>query len=163
MEPNALASAFVNQAINHLQEDFLPKIRRCLDLLDEEEFWRRGSEAENSVGNLVLHLSGNVRQWIVSGLGREADLRERQKEFDARAGLSKQEAWKRLEETVRQAVGVLRGMDPKELLRERPIQKYHPTGLQAVFHVVEHFSYHTGQIVFATKLYKHADTKFYNL
>lgn len=163
MTPNPLASAFVNQAITHLQEDFMPKIRRCLDLLSEEEFWRRGSEAENSVGNLILHLSGNVRQWIVSGLGGEADTRERRKEFDARASLSKAEAWKRLEETVSRASKVLAELDPNELLRERAIQKYHPTGLQAVFHVVEHFSYHTGQIVFATKLFKHQDMRFYNL
>jgi uncharacterized damage-inducible protein DinB len=163
MEGRRLESAFLNQAVSHLQEDFMPKIRRCIDLLSEEEFWRRGSEAENSVGNLLLHLNGNVRQWIISGLGGEADRRERQKEFDARAGLSKEEAWRRLERTVGQAAKVLAALDPQELLRERTIQKYRRTGLQAVFHVVEHFSYHTGQIVFATKLYKHADTKFYNL
>jgi uncharacterized damage-inducible protein DinB len=163
MEPNPLASAFLNQAVTHLREDFMPKIHRCLDLLNEEEFWQRGSETENSVGNLILHLSGNVRQWIVAGLGGEADHRERQKEFDTRAGLSKEEAWKRLEETVSEASRVLAELDPEELLRVRTIQKYHRTGLQAVFHVVEHFGYHTGQIVFATKLYKHADMKFYNL
>lgn len=159
----SLAKAFVDQAVEHLQDDFMPKIERCLEQLTEEEFWQRGSDAENSVGNLILHLCGNVRQWIVSGLGGATDCRERPKEFAARGGATGPEAMARLRETVREAISVLQALSPADLMAERPIQVYRKTGLQAVFHAVEHFSYHTGQIVFATKIFKRKDMRFYDL
>ena len=158
-----ISSAFVASAISHLQEDFLPKIRKCLEILSEEEVWWRESEAENSVGNLLLHLSGNVRQWIISGLGNEPDRRDRPAEFAARGGMSRWEAFALLESTVKDACQVLNRLGEEDLLKERAIQRYRRTGLQAIFHVVEHFSYHTGQIVFVTKLRRHQDLRFYNL
>jgi uncharacterized damage-inducible protein DinB len=158
-----ISRAFVASAIHHLQEDFLPKIRTCLEFLSEEDVWWRESEAENSVGNLLLHLSGNVRQWIISGLGDEPDRRDRAAEFAARGGKSRWEAFSVLESTVKEACQVLNRLTDKDLLKERMIQRYRRTGLQAVFHIVEHFSYHTGQIVFVTKLRRHQDLCFYNL
>jgi uncharacterized damage-inducible protein DinB len=160
---NQIAQAFLRQTADHLESDFLPRIKKCVDLLDEDNMWWRGSEAENSVGNLLLHLSGNVRQWIISGLGGAPDRRERPREFSARGGMPKTEALSRLESTVREAAAVLRGLREDDLLIERTIQGFKRTGLQAALHVVEHFSYHTGQIVFITKLRTQTDLKFYNL
>jgi uncharacterized damage-inducible protein DinB len=160
---DTLSKAFVKQAAAHLEEDFLPKIRTCLDLLDEEEFWRRGSENENSVGNMLLHLSGNVRQWIISGLGGSVDKRERSKEFSARSAMPKGDALGLLQDTISEAVSVMKRTTTEDLLTERTIQGFRQTGLQAILHVVEHFSYHTGQIVFVTKRCRQIDLKFYDL
>jgi uncharacterized damage-inducible protein DinB len=165
MEENdsQIAQAFLKQTADHLELDFLPKIKKCVDLLDEDDTWWRGSEAENSVGNLLLHLGGNVRQWIISGVGGAPDRRDRPREFSARGGMAKKEALSQLESTVREAAGVLRQLRQDDLLIERTIQGFKRTGLQAALHVVEHFSYHTGQIVFITKLRTQKDLKFYNL
>ena len=158
-----IAHAFLETAVAHLERDFLPKIRTCVDLLGEEDIWWRASEAENSVGNLLLHLAGNVRQWIISGMGGARDARERAREFADRGSLSKAEALGRLEATVAEACAVLRRLDAADLEAAKSIQGFDTSGLQAVFHVVEHFSYHTGQIVFITKLRTQRDLKFYNL
>lgn len=158
-----IARDFLSQAVAHLEEEFLPKIRKCLALLDEEDVWWRGSEAENSIGNILLHLSGNVRQWIISGLGGAPDRRERSKEFSARRSVNKADAIALLESTVTEASTVLQKLQPQDLLAGKSIQGFNRTGLQAIFHVVEHFSYHTGQIVYITKLRKPQDLRFYNL
>jgi uncharacterized damage-inducible protein DinB len=159
-----LAEAFVNQAIRHLEEDFMPKIRACLEELSEDEVWWRPNAQSNSVGNMLLHLSGNVQQWILAGVGRATDTRQRQKEFDARGPIAKGDLLKNLEEKVRDAKAVLQKVDEAELLSTRHIQAYDDvTVLEAVFHVVEHFSYHTGQIVYVTKLLKESDLQFYSL
>jgi uncharacterized damage-inducible protein DinB len=162
-KPPTLAGAFIAQAIAHLQDDFLPRIYKCLEILSDDDVWWRASEVENSVGNLLLHLSGNVRQWIISGLGGEPDKRDRQREFASRGGVTRWDAFSLLESTVKEACQVLNRQSEEDLLKERTIQGFRLTGLQAVFHVVEHFSHHTGQIIFVTKLRQHQDLKFYNL
>jgi uncharacterized damage-inducible protein DinB len=159
-ESRAIGQAFLKQTADHLESDLLPKIRKCVDVLDENDIWWRGSEFENSIGNLLLHLSGNVRQWIIAGVGGAVDRRDRPREFSTRGGISKAEALAQLEGTVTEAAAVLRGLAPDELLVDRTIQKYTRTGLHAILHVLEHFGYHTGQIVFITKLRTQKDLKF---
>lgn len=158
---DAIAAAFVDQAKRHLMQDFLPKIRRCAETLSEEEVWWRGNENTNSVGNLILHLCGNVRQWIISGVGGAPDTRERPLEFAERGPIPRTELIRKLEQTLEEAVGVLDSVDARSLLQPRRIQRYDVTGVQAIFHVVEHFSYHTGQIIYITRLLKNVDLKFY--
>jgi len=146
-----------------LLHEYLPGIQRCLSELSEDEVWWRAHETDNSIGNLLLHLSGNVRQWIISGVGGARDARERQKEFDERKHLSKAELLQKLENTLREADSVLEKLDLSKLLEIRHIQKYDVTFLEAISHVVEHFSGHVGQIIYITKLRKGVDLKFYNL
>jgi uncharacterized damage-inducible protein DinB len=160
---SAIARIFLDEAASFLQEDFLPKIEKCIGALREEDVWWRSSETENSAGNLLLHLAGNVRQWIVSGMGGAADVRERPKEFAARGGITKDEALERLRATVAEACAVLRRLDPADLSADKKIQGFSRSGLASVFHVVEHFSYHTGQIAFITKLRTQRDLRFYDL
>jgi len=159
----SLARIFLDEAAALLQDDLLPKIEKSVGTLSEEDVWWRSSETENSAGNLLLHLAGNVRQWIISGMGGAADVRERPKEFAARGGVTKQEALDRLRETVAEACTVLRRLDETDLSTEKTIQGFRSFGLAAIFHVVEHFSYHTGQIAFITKLRTQRDLKFYDL
>lgn len=140
---------------------YLERIHACLERLDEEQVWRRPSEASNSIGNLCLHLSGNVRQWILHGIGGEPDVRRRDAEFAARGGAVKAELLARLGETVRLACGLLESLPPERLLETTRPQNYEVTVLEAIYRVVEHFSGHTGQIIAATKAMTGADLGFH--
>jgi len=153
---------FLLQSRVHLTEDFLPKIQCCLELLSEKEVWWRPNENSNSIGNLLLHLEGNVRQWIIAGLGGTPDTRQRSFEFQERGELAPGELFDRLATTVEEAVKVLENQSTERLLRSYDIQVYSVTGIQAILHVVEHFSHHTGQIIYITKLLKDRDLRFYD-
>ena len=142
--------------------DYLPKIERCLEKLSDSQAWWRAGEESNSIGNLVLHLSGNVRQWIVSGIGGAADTRARQTEFDERSQIPRAELMAHLKETLTEVDRVLAELSPSSLLEQREIQGTRVTVLEAVFHVVEHFSMHTGQILLLTKMLARSDLRFYD-
>ena len=163
MQSNNVGDAFILQSRLHLKEDFLPKILRCLEQLTEPDIWWRAHQANNSAGNLVLHLAGNVRQWIISGLGGAEDKRHRALEFAERGPLPKAELLAKLEETLAEADKVLANFPSAQLTEERTIQGFRKTGLQTILHVVEHFSFHTGQIIYITKLRLGVDLKFYDL
>ena len=137
------------------------RIETCLSGLTEEQIWARSSENGNAIGNLVLHLSGNVRQWIVSGVGGRPDTRRRDAEFAARGGGRGAELVARLKEAVEEAAGILADLPPERLGERIVVQHYDVTVLEAICHVVEHFSGHTGQIIFATKMLTGADLGFY--
>ena len=163
MTSSDTAHRFLSQARHYLNDDYLPKIRRCLEVLSGEDIWWRAHENTNSIGNLVLHLCGNVRQWIVSGLGGEEDRRRRPAEFSRRRPVPREQLLEMLETTVREATRVLDSLSEADLATTRRIQVYDVTGLQAILHVVEHFAYHTGQIIYITRLRKNVDLKFYDL
>ena len=151
------------QAREFLREEYLPKIERCLERLTDEQVWWRSSSESNSIGNLLLHLSGNARQWIVSGLGGEADDRVRQAEFDERTTIPRNELLSRLRTTVRAVDDTLAVFDPHRLLDRFKIQGTEVTALAAIFHVTEHFSMHVGQIVYIRKQLTAEDMHFYDL
>ncbi len=143
-------------------EQNLGQVLRCARLLSDGELWQRVNAHTNSVGNLILHLTGNVRQWIGSGLGGEPFARDRPAEFAARGAASRAELLGKLEETVQQAIGLVRAAGERQLAAEHTIQGYPVSGLVAVFHVVEHFSWHTGQIVHMTKAIRDVDLSLYD-
>jgi uncharacterized damage-inducible protein DinB len=151
---------FVECSVRQLQE-LAPRIETCLGKLTPEQVWARGGENENAIGNLVLHLCGNMRQWILSGVGGQPDTRQRDKEFAARGGASNQELGARLRETVGEATAVIAALTPERLAEPLVVQGYSVSVLEAVYHVVEHFSMHTGQILFATKMLTGSDLGFY--
>ncbi len=149
---------FLKYSCEKLTELF-GRIETCVAKLTPEQIWTRGAESDNAVGNLMLHLSGNVRQWIICGVGGAEDRRDRDSEFNARAG---EDALELLRGTVEEAVAVLKALPVERLSEKRTIQKHWDlTVLEAIYHVVEHFSMHTGQIIFATKLLTGADLGFY--
>jgi len=160
MKSNQHTTEFLQNAILRLDEN-TDKIKKCLRELTEEEIWRRPNSASNSVGNLLLHLCGNIRQYAISSLGREPDVRARDTEFSARELGNKSELFAQLSTTVEEAVAVLKKIDAEELLRVRSVQGYSFSGIGIVIHVVEHYSYHTGQIAFWTKLLRDQDLGFY--
>ncbi len=149
---------FLRFSREHLLK-LLTRIETCFAKLTPEQIWARGAANENAVGNLVLHLAGNVRQWIVSGVGGAPDHRDRDSEFEAQSG---GDILPRLRSAVEEAVAVLANLPCASLGERRTIQKhYEVTTLEAIYHVVEHFSMHTGQIIFATKLLTGEDLGFY--
>jgi uncharacterized protein DUF1572 len=144
-------------------ERYLPRIVRCLGELSQQQIWWRPNPASNSAGNLTLHLCGNIRQWIISGLGGAHDLRVRDAEFAERGPLPRRFLVRRLQQTVREALGVLRCLPPAVLTRRYRIQGFQVTGLRAVFNVAEHFSYHAGQIIYITKMKRARNLRFTKL
>lgn len=160
---NEIGAAFIAQSRYYLAKDYLPKIERSLALLNEEQIWWRSNPQSNSVGNLLLHLSGNVRQWIVVGLGGATDTRDRDAEFAQRNAIPRDELIGRLKQTLHEADETLAALDPERLLEKVRIQGLEVSVLEAILHVVEHFSMHAGQIVYITKLLTAHDLHFYDL
>jgi uncharacterized damage-inducible protein DinB len=152
---------FIEKSRNLLASEYVPKIERCLDLLTDEDIWWRPNDASNSIGNLMLHLCGNVTMWIIGGVGKLPFDRNRQLEFDERGEISSAELRGRLKSVVAQADDVLKEVDATELLSRRHIQGYDVTVLEAVYHVVEHFSMHTGQIILISKTRVGQDLKLW--
>src|SRR5947209_455174 len=118
----------------------MDRINSCLPKLTEDQIWARGTENENAVGNLILHLNGNVRQWIISALGGAPDIRERDKEFDTAGGLSGPALFELLQSTMSEAIRVIEGLTTEQLLRSYQAQNRTATGVEAVMKVTEHFS-----------------------
>ncbi|MCH8203873.1 MAG: DUF1572 family protein [Candidatus Hydrogenedentes bacterium] len=157
----AFGAALVAESKRRMLEESLPRIKKCLDALSDEEIWRQPNDETVSIGNLVLHLCGNVRQWIVSGLGGAEDPRDRDAEFAQRGTIPKADLAVRLEDTLREAAEAMDRVDAASLLETRRVQGQTETGLSILVHVVEHFSYHTGQISLAVKLLKGVDLGYY--
>jgi uncharacterized damage-inducible protein DinB len=157
---NSVEAMFRECAVEKLRE-YSERIEICLGKLSDVQIWARGHENENAVGNLVLHLAGNVQQWIISSLGGNPDHRDRNSEFDARGGFTAAELAGKLRETVGKACSIISELTTGQLTRMYEIQGYKVSGVEAVFHVVEHFSQHTGQIIFATKMLTSEDLGFY--
>ena len=155
-------TALVNEVILRLYDESLPRILKCIDQLSDEQIWWRPNENSNSIGNLVLHLSGNVRQWICTGLGNYADNRKRQTEFDERGPISKDELKSKLSSAMEDAKSIITNVPIEELLKPRPVQTFDETGLTILIHVTEHFSYHTGQIAYITKMISDRQLGFYD-
>ncbi|HXP87393.1 MAG TPA: DUF1572 family protein [Bryobacteraceae bacterium] len=154
-------SLFLDHAAKELGT-LCERIATCIAKLTPDQIWMRGAENQNAAGNLLLHLNGNVRQWILSGIGGEPDDRERDAEFAARGGLTPAELTARLREMVQDAIGVIRSLPHSRLTERLTIQGFDVTVLEAIYHVTEHFSGHTSQIIFITKMVTGEDLGFYS-
>ena len=128
------------------------RIEDCVGRLDHDQIWTRNADNVNSVGNLILHLCGNVRQWIGFGIGDLADQRDRDSEFAARGGMDAKELLERARKTVSDAIDILGRFDAARLMDKVTIQSMQVTKMEAIYQVVEHFAQHTGQIIFVTKM-----------
>ena len=156
-----LASAFLEFSRKKLLDQYWPRLRACVEALTNEKIWWRPNEASNSIGNLILHLNGNVRQWLVASFNRMEDTRIRPAEFEQQAGIDGPVLIEKLNATIQEAADVLARLSYEDLLTRFEIQGYNVTGLEAVYQVVEHFGLHYGQIIYATKLQRGEDLGFY--
>ena len=157
---SAIGEELLRDVRNHLEEG-RQRLHKCLGMLTEEQLWYRPNAQTVSVGNLVLHLCGNVGQWINATLGGEADRRMRDEEFDERGPVPASELVARLDRTMDRALEVIASLTDERLLRTYAVQVYEPTGIGIVVHVTEHFSYHVGQVTLHTKLLLNVDTGYY--
>ncbi|MGD0740722.1 MAG: DinB family protein [Terracidiphilus sp.] len=156
-----LTALFLDTSRKLLFDQHWPRIKTCVESLTTEQIWWRPNEASNSIGNLLLHLNGNVSQWIVTSFNHGEDKRNRPAEFAAKEGGTAKELLDRLGATLDEATQVLDRLTPAELLAKYEVQGYHTNGLYVVYHVVEHFGMHYGQIAYITKLLSGKDLGFY--
>lgn len=156
------AQAFLERSRYYLAEEYPTKIRQCVLALPDGAVWDRSNESSNSIANLLLHLAGNVKQWIVGGVGGFPVTRDRPAEFAARDGPDAATLLESLESAVREADRVIAALSEGDLLESRTIQGRETTVLAAIYHVVEHFAMHTGQIVLMTKASVPGAIRFYD-
>jgi uncharacterized damage-inducible protein DinB len=154
-------AAFMGYSLEKMQQ-MSKQIRECVEGLSEEQIWQRSGDNANSIGNLLLHLSGNIRQWIGHGVGGLADVREREKEFEARGGRSTKEVLHLFEKTVAEAIDILRAMPLQRLTERTKPQNRDVVVLEAIYQVVGHLMLHAGQIIFATKQITGKDLGFFS-
>jgi len=158
---NNLAKVFLDFTRQRLFGRYWPRLRECVTPLSTEQIWWRPNEASNSIGNLILHLNGNVGQWLVASFNKDEDKRNRPAEFSAHGGATAAELLAVLGATLDAAAAVIDRLTVDELLAPYEIQGYHVHGLDAVYQVVEHFGQHYGQIAYITKSLTGRDLGFY--
>jgi hypothetical protein len=144
-----------------LLDEYWPRLRSSVESLTDEQVWWRPNDASNSIGNLILHLNGNVRQWLISSLSGVDDSRNRPAEFAERNTIPSAALLKLLGATMDEASAVLSRLTEADLLRTLNIQGYTVSGVEAVYQVVEHFGMHYGQILYITKLVRGENLGFY--
>lgn len=151
MSEPGVASVFLEESC-YLLDQSLVKIHHCLRQMSDEQIWWRPQESLNSVGNLILHMGGNLRQWSVVGIGGLPDDRDRPSEFLASRRLPRQELVAGLDGAVAQAQQLFRPLSADQLLQQRRIQEFDVTVLRAICHTVSHFVGHSHQIIYLTRL-----------
>jgi len=139
----------------------VPRIHKCLDSLKLEEIWHKQNEHTNSVGNLVLHLCGNVRQYVLSGIDDQEDIRVRDLEFSEQGPIGEDSLKTMLDDLMEEVASALDRINAEDLIREVGVQGFQENVTSILVHVTEHFSYHVGQITYYTKFIKDMDTGYY--
>lgn len=156
-----LKDNLVFEARRRLMEEGQTRIKKCLAQVTESEIWFRPNDQTVSIGNQVLHLCGNVRQWILAGLAGQPDIRERDTEFDINNRCSKAELVAKLDQLMEDVDDFLETVTVEQLLQKRPVQAYNDSGMSILIHVIEHFSYHVGQITYIVKSTKNVNVGYY--
>lgn len=155
-----LSKELTHECVVVMKEN-VKRIGICLAELSNEEIWQRPNSQLSSIGNLILHLCGNIGQYVLSSLGGRPDQRKRDEEFAAAGGYNADELLALIDDTVNRAATVMQELPEAELLRKRMVQGFNLSGVGIVVHVTEHLSYHTAQIALHTKLLKEKDLGFY--
>ncbi|MFK7978993.1 MAG: DinB family protein [Saprospiraceae bacterium] len=160
-QSTTLTTAFIAEIKRRLFEESMVRLKKCLAELTEEQIWYRPNNASNSVGNLVLHLHGNVRQWVVAGLGKNKDVRERQLEFNEQGPVPTNKMLADMDRLMVEVNTILDKMTSDDLLEVRNVQGFQESGLSILVHITEHFSYHVGQMTYIVKMLKDMDMGYY--
>ena len=152
---------FLEFSRNKLLQQYWPRLKECVESLSDEQVWWRPNDASNSIGNLVLHLNGNVRQWLIASFKHLEDARNRPTEFNQRESIPRSKLIELLDATMQEASTVFAEITEENLAACFEIQGYKVTGLEAVYQVIEHFGLHYGQIAYVTKMLRAKDLGFY--
>ncbi len=158
---NKLDIEFIKSAIYRIDIN-TQMIKMSIEKITENDLWKKPNGVSNSIGNLLLHLGGNIKQYIIASLGNEKDLRERDKEFSTKNEKNKEALSKELYQILNNAKLVINNVSSQNLLKTYKVQGFTLSGIGIIMHVVEHLSYHTGQIIFWTKILKSQSLGFYD-
>jgi len=161
MQATDFRDSFMQEIHRRLFDECWPRLEKCLKQLTEGEIWQRPNENSNSMGNITLHLCGNMRQWVVAGLGKAVDTRQRQQEFDERGPLSTEVLLAKMQATMKEVKSVLEKVSTEDLLAMHSVQGFQESGIAILVHVVEHYSYHVGQMTYFVKAIKDMDMGYY--
>lgn len=156
-----MVSEFLANSIYRLDEG-TRMIKISLESVSESDIWKKPNDSSNSIGNQIIHICGNMTQYIIASLEEQDDYRNRDEEFSMTGGFTKIQLIQKLEDTVNKAKLVLNGCNKRQLIKKREVQGFNLSGIGIVIHAVEHYSYHTGQIAFWTKLLTNKDLGFYD-
>ena len=156
-----VAENFIARSRYWLTKEYPIKIRCCVEVLPRTVIWARPNQSSNSIGNLLMHLTGNVTEWILGSVGGRSITRFRAGEFSQRDGADGSTLLENLETVLKEADSVLANLTEQDLERSLVIQERDTTVMAAVYHVVEHFAMHTGQIIMLTKMYAPGKIHFY--
>ena len=165
MQPNfkeTIHNEIIKEVRRRLLEESVPRLKKCLAQLSEAEIWYRPNEETVSAGNLVIHLCGNVRQWLLSGIGKAPDHRKRDDEFTEKGPIPTDKLIADLDIVMQEVEVLLGNLAPEVLIEKHRVQGFDETGIGILMHVVEHFSYHVGQVTYYVKSTKNMDMKFYD-
>jgi uncharacterized damage-inducible protein DinB len=160
--PADVTQLFLAHSRQKLLQQYWPRLKSSVESLAEEQLWWRPNEACNSIGNLLLHLNGNMRQWLVDSFNKQPDRRNRPAEFNQRESISASALLDQLGATIQLAGEVLSRLTSADLVATYEIQGYKVSGLDAVYQVVEHFAMHYGQVLYIVKSLNGADLGFYS-
>ena len=144
-----------------LFEESYSRIDNCLNRLTDDQIWKKPNEESNSIGNLVLHLMGNVRQYLCSGIGAQKDIRQRNSEFLLSSRCTKSVLLEKMKELEKDVIDIIDALEEQRLTDQIEVQGFTESGMSIIIHVIEHFSYHVGQIAFYTKMLTNQDLGFY--
>jgi hypothetical protein len=145
-----VSNAFIASARNTLEVG-MRKIEHCVGQLNDQQLWWRPRPEMNSIANLMLHLSGNLRQWIVSGVGGAKDVRNRPLEFSDRSIRPKGEIIDVLKKTVAEADAALARLKADQLVSPRRIQGFDTSVIAAIIDTIPHFRGHVQEIIHITR------------
>ncbi|MDH5397472.1 MAG: DUF1572 domain-containing protein [Cyclobacteriaceae bacterium] len=160
MQDKSSEQLFIAQSVYYIKLS-IPRLEKCLSRLSEDQIWHKPNENTNSIANLIMHLSGNIRQYIISALGEQPDSRIRADEFSVRGGKNKSALLNLFNNTTDEACAVITNLTSQQLNAVYLIQGFKHTGVSSIIHVTEHLSYHIGQIALLTKLITNTDLSFY--
>ncbi|HMP29726.1 MAG TPA: DinB family protein [Saprospiraceae bacterium] len=157
---NEIKTSFKSAAVMRLTESH-ERISKCINLLNEDQLVFRPNNVSNSVANIIIHTLGNMTQYILSSLGNQADMRDRDREFVPRSSINKHELIEKVDQVFEKVLQTINDCTGEELLRKRKVQGFYFDGVGIIMHVVEHASYHVGQITYLTKMLTNSETNYY--
>jgi uncharacterized damage-inducible protein DinB len=158
---STLSLVIKKETVRRICDEGIIRLKKCIDLLSEKQLWNSPNEHSNSIGNLILHLNGNVNQWILSTLGDQIDQRQRALEFRKDKVVAKEALISLLDELDNKVRSLIGNLNEEDINKEYEVQCYTEHGVSILIHVIEHFSYHVGQVTFYTKLLLDIDTNYY--
>jgi len=149
-----IATAVLDALRARITAVFPAQIRECVEALDEEQIWWRPNEGENSIGNIVLHVSGSLNHYLNRQIGGIPYERDREAEFAERRLIPKAELLQIFDDMVAKAEQTFNALTPERLGDPSPEPKMYKVVVQDLVGIATHLANHAGQVLWITKMLK---------